>query len=47
MSRGFTELEAKTLIIRGFMEPVIEELPLEYTVELNRLISMELESSIG
>ena len=47
MSRGFTELEAKTLIIRGIMEPIIEELPLEYTVELNRLISMELESSIG
>ncbi len=47
MSRGFTEFEAKALIIRGMMEPIIEELPLEYTVELNRLISMELESSLG
>ncbi len=47
MSRGFTELESKSLIIRGIMEPIIEELPLEYTVELNRLISMELESSLG
>ena len=47
MSRGFTEFEAKALIIRGIMEPIIEELPLEYTVELNRLISMELESSLG
>jgi len=47
MSRGLTELEARTLIVRGFMEPVIEELPLEYAIEISRLITMEIESSIG
>ncbi len=47
MSRGLSEMEAKTLIIRGFMEPVIEELPLEYAIEINRLISMEVEGSVG
>ncbi len=47
MSRGLDEMEARTLIIRGFMEPIIEELPLEFAIELNRLISLELESSIG
>lgn len=47
MSRGLTELEARTLIVRGFMEPVIEELPLEYAIEISRLITMEIENSIG
>ncbi len=47
MSRGLTEIEARTLIVRGFMEPVIEELPLEYAIEISRLITMEIESSIG
>ena len=47
MSRGLNEVEARTLIIRGIMEPVIEELPLEFAIELNRLISLEIESSIG
>ena len=47
MSRGLTELEARTLIVRGFMEPVIEELPLEYAIEISRLITMEIESNIG
>ncbi len=47
MSRGLNEIEARTLIIRGIMEPIIEELPLEFAIELNRLISLEIESSIG
>lgn len=47
MSRGLSEEEAKALIVRGFVEPVTKELPLEYAVEMNRLISLELEGSIG
>lgn len=47
MSRGLTEEEAKALIVRGFVEPVTRELPLEYAVEMNRLIGLELEGSIG
>lgn len=47
MSRGITEEEAKGLIVRGFVEPIAKELPLEYAVEMNRLISLELEGSIG
>lgn len=47
MSRGLSEEEAKALIVRGFVEPVTRELPLEYAVEMNRLISLELEGTIG
>lgn len=47
MSRGIDEDEAKAMIVRGFVEPVTKELPLEYAVELNNLISIELEGSIG
>lgn len=47
MSRGLTEDEAVTLIVNGFIEPVVKELPLEYAVELNRLIELEMEGSIG
>ena len=47
MSRGLAEEEAKALIIRGFLEPVAKELPLEYAVELNRLIELEMEGSVG
>lgn len=47
MSRGLTEEEAKALIVRGFVEPVTRELPLEYAVEMNRLIGLELEGTIG
>jgi len=47
MSRGLSESEAKAMIVRGFMEPVSCQLPVEYAVELNRLIDMEMESSIG
>lgn len=47
MTRGLSEEEAKALIVRGFVEPVTKELPLEYAVEMNRLIGLELEGSIG
>jgi len=47
MTRGMDELEAKALIVRGFVEPITKELPLEYAVEMNNLISIELEGSIG
>ena len=47
MTRGLTEEEAKEMIVRGFVEPVAKELPLEYAAEMNRLISLELEGTIG
>jgi len=47
MSRGFTEEEALTLIVNGFMEPFTKELPMEYAVELNRLIKLEMDGSVG
>jgi len=47
MSRGIEEEEAKEMIVRGFIEPIAKELPLEYAVELNRLISLEMEGSLG
>ena len=47
MSRGMSEEEAMALIVRGFIEPIAKLLPLEYAVELNRLIEMEMEGSVG
>ncbi|MBP2625086.1 MAG: Fe-S cluster assembly protein SufB [Nitrosopumilaceae archaeon] len=47
MSRGFTEEESLTLIVNGFMEPFTKELPMEYAVELNRLIKLEMDGSVG
>uniref|UniRef100_A0A2C9KQP9 SUF system FeS cluster assembly SufBD core domain-containing protein n=1 Tax=Biomphalaria glabrata TaxID=6526 RepID=A0A2C9KQP9_BIOGL len=46
-SRGLTEDQAKEIIILGFIEPFAKEIPLEYAVELNNLIKMELEGNIG
>lgn len=46
-SRGYTEAEAMRLIVGGFMEPIIKALPLEYAVELNKLIELEMEGSVG
>ena len=46
MSRGLSEGEATKLIVSGFIEPIIKELPLEYAVELNRLIELEVENSV-
>ncbi|MCG3135764.1 MAG: hypothetical protein HMLKMBBP_03520 [Planctomycetes bacterium] len=47
MSRGLTEEEATLLIVNGFIEPFTKELPMEYAVELNRLIQLEMEGSVG
>ena len=46
MSRGLSEEEATKLIVLGFIEPLVKELPLEYAVELNRLIELEIENSV-
>ncbi len=47
MSRGMSEEQAMTMIVRGFIEPIAKELPLEYAIELNRLIELEMEGSVG
>jgi Fe-S cluster assembly protein SufB len=47
MSRGFTEEQAMGLIVNGFFEPFTRELPMEYAVELNKLLELEMEGSIG
>lgn len=47
MSRGLTAKDAEAMIIRGFIEPVIGELPMEYAVELNRLVKLEMTGSVG
>ena len=47
MSRGIPEEEAAKLIVNGFIEPIVKELPMEYAVEMNRLIELQMEGSIG
>ncbi|MCA9375909.1 MAG: Fe-S cluster assembly protein SufB [Candidatus Doudnabacteria bacterium] len=47
MSRGLSEDDAKRLVVAGFIEPIVKTLPLEYAVELNKLIELEMEGSIG
>ena len=47
MSRGLSEAKATSLIVNGFIEPIVKELPLEYAVELNRLINLSMEGSVG
>jgi Fe-S cluster assembly protein SufB len=47
MSRGISEEEAGKLIVNGFIEPIVKELPMEYAVEMNRLIELQMEGSIG
>ena len=47
MSRGLSKAEAINLVVSGFMEPIVKELPLEYAVELNKLIELEMEGSVG
>ena len=47
MSRGLSEQEAATLIVAGFIEPLIKELPMEYAVEMNKLIELQMEGSVG
>ncbi len=46
-SRGISEEEARAMIVRGFVEPIAKELPLEYAVEMNNLVSLELEGTMG
>ncbi|MBU0766312.1 Fe-S cluster assembly protein SufB [Patescibacteria group bacterium] len=46
-SRGIAEEEAKAMIVNGFIEPIVRLLPLEYAVEMNRIIEMEMEGSVG
>ena len=47
MSRGISELEASAMIVNGFIEPLVKELPMEYAMELNKLIQLQMEGSIG
>src|ERR671911_169526 len=47
MSRGLSEEEAMAMVVNGFIEPIAKELPLEYAIELNRLIQLEMEGSVG
>ena len=47
MSRGMSEAEASAMIVTGFIEPLVKELPMEYAVELNRLIELQMEGSVG
>jgi len=46
-SRGLSEAEATMMIVNGFIEPIVKELPMEYAVEMNRLIQLEMEGSVG
>jgi Fe-S cluster assembly protein SufB len=47
MSRGLSEEDAMTMVVSGFIEPLVKELPMEYAVEMNRLIQLQMEGSIG
>jgi Fe-S cluster assembly protein SufB len=47
MSRGLAEEEAMAMIVRGFIEPIARELPMEYALELNRLIELQMEGAVG
>jgi Fe-S cluster assembly protein SufB len=47
MSRGLTEEQATAMVVAGFIEPIVKELPMEYAVEMNRLIELQMEGSIG
>lgn len=47
MSRGFSKSESESMIVNGFVEPIVKELPMEYSLELNRLINLQMEGSVG
>ncbi|HEX6261994.1 MAG TPA: SufD family Fe-S cluster assembly protein, partial [Actinomycetota bacterium] len=47
MSRGLSEQEATAMVVNGFIEPITRELPMEYAVELNRLIELQMEGAVG
>lgn len=46
-SRGIKQAEAESLLVNGFIEPIVKEIPLEYAIEMNRLINLEMEGSVG
>ena len=46
-SRGITKAQAQSMIVNGFIEPIVKELPLEYAVEMNRLIELQMQGSVG
>jgi Fe-S cluster assembly protein SufB len=46
-SRGMSEAEASLMIVSGFLDPLVKQLPMEYAVELNRLIELEMEGTVG
>jgi Fe-S cluster assembly protein SufB len=46
-SRGMNEQEASAMIVNGFLEPLVKQLPMEYAVELNRLIELQMEGTVG
>ena len=47
MSRGLTEAEAATMVVSGFIEPIVKELPMEFAIEMNRLMQLQMEGSVG
>jgi Fe-S cluster assembly protein SufB len=47
MSRGLSQEAATTMVVSGFIEPLVKELPMEYAIEMNRLIQLQMEGSIG
>jgi Fe-S cluster assembly protein SufB len=47
MSRGLTQEQATTMVVSGFIEPLVKELPMEYAVEMNRLIQLQMSGSVG
>jgi Fe-S cluster assembly protein SufB len=47
MTRGIPQAQAEAMIVNGFIHPIVRELPLEYAVEMNRLIELEMENSVG
>ncbi len=47
MSRGISKADAESMVVNGFIEPIVKELPLEYAVEMNRLIQLQMEGSVG
>ena len=47
MSRGLSEEQATTMVVTGFIEPLVKELPMEFAVEMNRLIQLQMEGSVG
>jgi Fe-S cluster assembly protein SufB len=47
MSRGLSEEDAITMVVSGFIEPLVKELPMEYAIEMNRLIQIQMEGTVG